>query len=64
MSYQKKICIFEFTLTEINLLKTLTKGDSYWTRYPVPIRFENSTEEKILNGTKKIFLLIYLREWN
>jgi len=56
----KRIENFEFKQTEINLLKTLTEGIPYWTRYPIPKRFENITEEKILNGTiRKTFLGLF-----
>ncbi len=56
----KKINEFMFSKSEIDLFKTLTEGIPYWTRYPIPKRFENITEEKILSGeTRKIFTELF-----
>ena len=44
----KKLKTFVFSTQEIELLKTLSEGIPYWSRYPIPKRFENITKEKVL----------------
>jgi len=48
----RKLKTFVFSTQEIELLKTLTECIPYWSRYPIPKRFENMTKEKVL--TEKI----------
>jgi hypothetical protein len=58
----RKLKSFEFNNSEIELLKTLSEGIPYWTRYPIPKRFENITNEKTLTeNTRDIFMNLYER---
>lgn len=58
----KKLKSFDFSNSEFELLKILSEGIPYWTRYPIPKRFENITNEKILDeNTRDIFTKLFWR---
>jgi hypothetical protein len=58
----RKLKTFDFSKSELNLLKILSEGIPYWTRYPIPKRFENITNEKVLNeSTKDNFTKLFCR---
>jgi len=58
----QKLQFFEFSNSEIELLKTLSEGIPYWSRYPIPKRFENITNEKVLSEkTRNIFIALFER---
>lgn len=58
----KKLPLFDFSKSELELLKILTEGIPYWTRYPIPKRFENVTNEKVLEeNTRDIFTKLFWR---
>lgn len=58
----KKVQLFDFSNSELELLKILSEGIPYWTRYPIPKRFENITNEKVLEeNTRDIFTKLFWR---
>lgn len=69
LELSRKLDSFEFSSSEIELLKTLSEGIPYWTRYPIPKRFENITNEKVLsektrNDFKNLFERMVLDIYN
>lgn len=56
IALSRKMDSFKFSSSEIELLKTLSEGIPYWSRYPIPKRFENITNEKVLSEKTRIDL--------
>jgi AAA+ ATPase superfamily predicted ATPase len=44
-----KLTEFNFSENELDLLRILSEGIPYWTRYPIPKRVENLSKERVLN---------------